>query len=212
MELKDYLYKETIECFPSADLREHLLTNPVDLSVMQKATIIERFAKPADKISLFQKLAEFTPSLDERDLLLCAIKDIKERGYVDTATFDLYNKRFPHDGSPFYPFAELCYLPQLFKEHDLLRYKGEVYDVASTPHSLENCDFSDECYLCYPLVGFGHKHIHYGEAERATNDEAVQAVQRMIASALEKGLDDMKNGRARPAEEVFNELREKYGL
>lgn len=209
---QEYLYKETIECIPSADLREHLLTYPLALSVMQKATIIERFAKPADIISLFLKLANVTPSSDERDLLLCAIEDIKERGYVDTATFDLYNERFPHEGSPFYPFAELCYLPQLFKERDLVRYKGDVYDVASSPQSLENCDFSDECYLCYPLVGIGHAHIHFGEAERATNDEAVKAVRQKVASALEKGLDDIKNGRVRPAEEVFKELREKYNL
>lgn len=212
MELKDYLYKETVECIPSADLREHLLSYPLELSVMQKATIIDRFAKPTDKISLFQKLADATPSTDERDLLLCAIEDLKESGYVDTATFDLYNERFPHEGVPFYPLTELCYLPQLFKEHDLIRYKGDVYDVASSPQSLENCDFSDECYLCYPLIGIGHAHIHYGEAERATNDEAIQVVRQKVASALEKGLDDIKNGRMQPAEEVFKELREKYGL
>lgn len=212
MELKDYLYKETIECLPSTDLREHLISFQMNLSLMQKATIIDRFAKPTDKIVLFKRLAEFTPSTNERDLLLCAVDDIKNRGYVDTATVELYNARFPHEGPPFYPFTELCYLPQLFKEHDLLRYKGKVYDVVSTPKSFDYCDFSDECYLCYPLVGEGHEHIHYGEAERASNEEVVKAMQQGIASAIEEGLDDIEKGRVRPAEEVLKELREKYGL
>ena len=73
MELKDYLYKETIECLPSTDLREHLISFQMNLSLMQKATIIDRFAKPTDKIVLFKRLAEFTPSTNERDLLLCAL-------------------------------------------------------------------------------------------------------------------------------------------
>ena len=100
MELKDYLYKETIECLPSTDLREHLISFQMNLSLMQKATIIDRFAKPTDKIVLFKRLAEFTPSTNERDLLLCAVDDIKNRGYVDTATVELYNARIPHEGPP----------------------------------------------------------------------------------------------------------------
>ena len=48
--------KEIIDCIPSAALREYLSVHPLKLSVLQKATIVDRYAKRKKQIAIFRKL------------------------------------------------------------------------------------------------------------------------------------------------------------
>ena len=168
MKNNDFLYEQVIDCIPSADLRAHLKSNPIELSILQKATIIQNFADNKQTITLFSKLAGHTSSLKEMELLLTAISEIKSIGYPDKATQDVYDRKYPHDAPPYYPFLERCYLPVLFSEHDTICCDGKLYEIAAVPAINNNCDFSDECYLCYPLGGGEHQHIHVCKAERIT--------------------------------------------
>ena len=129
-------------------------------------------------IALFKRLFNES-SEDEKSLFNSAIDDIQTTGGLGDATQTVYDTRYPHEGAPFFPFLERCHLPVLFSPHDIIRYKGILYDVAAVPYINKNCDFSDECYLCYPLSGGEHQHIHVCEAERASNKE-VMAVMSQI--------------------------------
>lgn len=180
MQDNSYLYKETINCIPSATLRERLMKEPQELTLMQKATIIEYCADNKTKISLFRRLAEGTQSQDERDLLNSAIADIEKYGYVDTNTQEIYEKKFPHEGAPFFPFLERCFLPQLFKSDDFVKYKGRFFQVQTEPFFRLYTDFSDECYLCFPVDSQGHAHIHICEAERLSDSELEEAKDLLI--------------------------------
>lgn len=57
-----------------------------------------------------------------------------------------------------------------------------------------------------------------GKAELVVQDaesyqKLLELVERLeTIAAIREGLEDMKNGRTRPAEEVFEELRQKYGI
>ncbi|MBQ7504689.1 MAG: hypothetical protein IJT79_05160 [Ruminococcus sp.] len=176
MNTNDFLYEQVIDCIPSADLRAHLKSNPIELSVLQKATIISYFSDIEQITALFEQLAKHTSSLAEKELLLSAISEIKTVGYIDKKTQAVFESKYPHDMPPFFPFLERCYLPVLFSGNDIIRCRGEVYKVASVPLINDKCDFSDECYLCYPLNNNEHHHIHIGEAERASNGEVVVAM------------------------------------
>ena len=59
--------KEIIDCIPSAALREYLSVHPLKLSVLQKATIVDRYAKRKKQIAIFRKL----------------LKEAKFRGYSE---------------------------------------------------------------------------------------------------------------------------------
>lgn len=171
-----FLMKETIECIPSYDLREYLYTHPMRLSVLQKATIISYFANTKTIISLFRQLAKATSSYDEKALLMAAVSDYRRFEGIDDATQIIYEKRFPHTGAPFFPFLEVCNMPLLFSKHDLIKYKGKVYEISYLPTINKNCDFSDECYTCYSADGSEHQHIHVCEAERLSTVEVKVAV------------------------------------
>ena len=171
MQDNSFLYKETIDCIPSASLRERLMKEPQELSIMQKATIIEYFADNKTTISLFHQLTKGTQSQDEKALLISAVADIEKHGYVDADTQEIYEKKFPHTGAPFFPFLERCFLPQLFKSDDFVKYKGRFYQVQTEPFFSMYTDFSDECYLCFPVDSKGHAHIHVGEAECLSEEE-----------------------------------------
>ena len=140
MNTNDFLYEQVIDCIPSADLRAHLNATPIELSVLQKATIISYFSDNETITALFEKLAEHTSSLDEKELLLSAVSEIKTVGYIDKKTQAVFESKYPHDMPPFFPFLERCYLPVLFGEHDIIRCRGEVYKVVSVP--LMNATFA----------------------------------------------------------------------
>lgn len=171
-----FLMKETIECIPSADMRKYLTDHPMTLSILQKATIISYFADAKTIIRLFRQLARATTSHDEKALLMAAVSDYRRFEGIDDATQIIYEKRFPHTGAPFFPFLEVCNMPLLFSEHDLIKYKGKVYEISYLPTINKNCDFSDECYTCYSPDGSEHQHIHVCEAESVSAAEVKMAV------------------------------------
>lgn len=178
--------EKVIACIPSKAMREFLTAKPIEMSVLQQATIVSEYADEKDRLPLFQILLEETSDESEKLLLSSAIKDIQDGNdfYSDT-TQEIYNKHFPHYAFPLYPFLEVCGLPVLFKRGDVIRRGNKFYYVGSLPalitdpsdFMIDHCDFSDECYLCYDLsypvktendLGLAHEHIHLCEAERAS--------------------------------------------
>lgn len=163
---------DIISVIPSKAMRESLTENPIELSILQEATIIFHYASEKDKPAMFQRLIERSSSEDERLLLSAGTS-----GDYD-AQENIYCQRFPHDGFPLFPFLEVCYLPVLFKLSNVIRCKNELYYVGGIPYLREGfCDFTDECYLCYPLslsyrnyndLCYGHEHIHVCESERVS--------------------------------------------
>ena len=178
--------REIVDCIPSSALREYLRVHPVELSVMQEATIASEYARRKKRISLFRKLAGRTDSEAEKLLLNTAIADLERNSGIEEeymkAACEVYEKNFPHEGFPLFPFLEVCNLPVLFEPGDVIRcrHDGGIYCVGIGP-VLEagRCDFSDECYLCYPVsvpvktqddLSLSHVHINICEADRASAD------------------------------------------
>lgn len=175
--------QEIIECIPSFALRDYIRGHDVKLSVMQEATIVSVFAKRKKQITLFRMLKDKTESRAEKLLLSTAIMDLKQHINMESeymkATCEVYRQYFPHEGFPLYPFLEICSLPVLFKSGDVIRYTRsyELYCVGIGPGILEagQYDFSDECYLCYPVswpvrdqhdLALTHEHINVCEADK----------------------------------------------
>ena len=160
-------------------MRKYLTTNPIDMSALQQATIIFEYAKKRKRVPLLESVLEETQNDSERLLLDSAIKDIQcGNEWISDETQKIYLEKFPHDDFPLYPFLEVCGLPALFKKGDIIRKGNEFYYVGFLPVLIAgHCDFSDECYLCYPLsypvkneedLLYAHAHIHVCEAERAS--------------------------------------------
>jgi len=174
--------ENVIACIPSKTMREFLITNPIKMSALQQATIVYNYAKKKNRLLLFRQLLEETNDEAEKLFLSSAIKDVQNGvEYYSDETREIYYEKFPHEGFPWYPFLEICGLPALFKEGDVIRWHGKgntLYYVGFVPLlSVNHCDFSDECYLCYPLsystkteedLIYSHEHIHLCEAERAS--------------------------------------------
>lgn len=180
--------KDVIDCIPSKALRDYLNIHPLELSVLQEATIVSEYATRKKQIALFKKLADKTNSEAEKLLLNTAITDLQqhpdmESGYMKN-TCEVYEKNFPHEGFPLFPFLEICNLPVLFKSGDVIRsnewFHSDTYCVGIGPSLKEGrCDFSDECYLCYPVsyparnqddLALCHVHIDICEADTALTD------------------------------------------
>ena len=184
--------KEIIECIPSKTLRKYLAANPVEMSVLQQATIVYNYAKKKNRLPLFRQLLEETDNESEKLLLRSAVKDCQEGiEYYSDETKEIYRKEFPYEQAR-YPFRKVCDLPVLFKVGDVIRWNGkrgwpskgdELYYVGGLPLLIPGfCDFSDEEYLSYSLsvpvktekylgyidLGYIHEHIHICEAERAS--------------------------------------------
>lgn len=139
---------------------------------------------------MYESLLKRAKTESERLLLASYVEDLRHdesgEGYYSDETQEIYEKEFPHEGPPYYPFLEVCHLPVLFRKGDVIRWhcrwhnrKGHMlYYVGFVPLlSVNHCDFSDECYLCYPLsystkteedLIYSHEHIHLCEAERAS--------------------------------------------
>lgn len=194
---------DIVNCIPSKDLREFLTNHPISLSTLQKTTIVSEFASRRQKIRLLTKLGEETEDESEKILLSTAIDEIKKFGYTGEATNEVYKTLFPHKGFPIYPFLEVCNLPVLYKEGDLLIFRRHHFLVAGGPELRENaCDFTDECYYCYDLsvktkseedMFKNHEHIHVCEAESAPIDRLsrhekrnMEYVKEVIRSHLEE--------------------------
>ena len=169
-----YMNPDVISCIPSKALRIYLKSHPVELSILQQATIISAYAPDKAKHEMFRRLIEQSDSEDEKLLLST------ELAYPEEAC-EVYRQHFPHEGFPWYPFLEVCNLPVLFRPGDIIRCKSMFCYVGSGPYLSEGmCDFSDECYLCYSLsetlsrncrnydeLVHVHYHIHVCEADEA---------------------------------------------
>ena len=169
--------KEIVDCIPSKDLRDYLTKHPIVLNTMQMATVVSAFCPERKKIKLFQQLAETTKNASERMLLYTAIKEIKETGSTGETTAETYRSLFHHNGSPLFPFLEICNLPVLYHRGDIVVFHKRRYYVADRPLTDENSDFTDECYLCFDLTAkieckedlfAAHEHIHVCRAETAS--------------------------------------------
>ena len=179
---------DVINCIPSKTMREYLTANPIELNVLQEATIIHEYSEKRDYLPLYERLLERAKTESERLLLASYVDDLRHdesgRGFYSDATCEIYEREFHHRGFPLYPFLEICNLPVLFKKGDVIRwhgntrYYGDLYYVGFPPLLIpEHCDFSDECYLCYSLsypiktegdLIYCHEHIDVCRAERAS--------------------------------------------
>ncbi|MBO4453400.1 MAG: hypothetical protein J5793_05640 [Clostridia bacterium] len=187
---------DVIDCIPSKDLKEYLSRHPIEMSVLQQATIVSEYASKKRKIELFQRLSEETATESEKTLLNVAIEEINKSGYTGKETNKAYALLFPHDGTPLFPFLEICDLPVLFGIGDIISYRRRRYYVAERPAITDNSDFSDECYLCYGLfkkidskedLFCAHEHIGVCVAEASsfedlTDNEAktAETIKRLI--------------------------------
>ena len=197
-------------CIPSKTMREFLRNNPIEMSALQQATIVYNYAKKKNRLLLFRQLLEETDDDAEKLFLSSAIKDVQNGiEYYSDETIEIYDKKFPHYGFfPGFPFLEICGLPALFKEGDVIRWHGKgnnLYYVGGLPLLiLGHCDFTDEDYLSFPLslpykteedlVNF-HTHIHVCEAERASikkltpQQKNIYHRVRTILNIMKKGFD-----------------------
>ena len=185
------IMNDIIECVPSKDLRRHLIDHPIKLTVLQQATIVSEYAAKKHKVELLKQLAEKAETDSALTLLNTAIAEIKKTGYTGEASNRIYALLFPHNGFPLYPFLEVCDLPVLFKQGELIRFRKHHYYVAGTPVSTEYSDFTDECYYCYDLsvriqngedLFSAHEHIHVCEAEAASAEDLNASEQKTFAN------------------------------
>ena len=70
--------EKVIACIPSKAMREFLTAKPIDMSVLQQATIVSEYADKKDRLSLFQILLGETNDEAEKLLLSSAIKDFQD--------------------------------------------------------------------------------------------------------------------------------------
>ena len=183
--------EKVIACIPSKTMREFLTAQPVEMSALQQATIVFEYADKNDSLRLFQILLEETNDEAEKQLLSSAVEDFQNgNDFYSDKTLGIYHKNFPHEAFPLYPFLEVCGLPALFKQGDVIRRDNEFYYVGFLPLLIiDHCDFSDECYLCYELsypvkteedLVLSHAHIHLCEAERASQEDLTHKQKKSI--------------------------------
>lgn len=199
-----------IACIPSKTMREYLTAKPIEMSALQQATIVYHYARKKNRLLLFRQLLEETDDEAEKLFLSSAIKDVQNgvKGYSDE-TEEIYDKEFPHEGFfPGYPFLEICNLPVLFREGDVIRWHGngnKLYYVGGLPLLIPgHCDFTDEVYLSYPLylsskteedLSNFHVHIPLCEAERGSikklppQQKNIYHRVRTILSVMKKGFN-----------------------
>ena len=169
--------EKVLKCIPSLTLRSYLTIHPIDLSIMQEATIVSEYASKEVILSLFEEMLNNSNKETDNELLLSAIEDIKNYGYIGENTNRIYKDKIMVEkvDFPICPFLENCFFPVLFNIGDLITNNVEIFVVAGLPYIVdEKCDFSDECYLCYPLsinpkdsedLFLAHEHIHVCNAE-----------------------------------------------
>ena len=172
-----------IDCIPSEDYRAYLREHPIELSVLQQATIVSEFGSKEQQIRLLQELSELSNDEDEKALPNTAIDEIRKFGNVGEATERVYASLFPHEGFPLFPFLEVCHLPALYQTGDLIHYRGHHCYVANGPKLTECSDFTDECYYCYCLsaairdkddLGRAHEHVHICRAESSRIEDLTE--------------------------------------
>ena len=198
-----------IECIPSKTMRDYLTAKPIEMSALKQATIVYNYAKKKNRLLLFRQLLEETDDEAEKLFLSSAIKDVQNgvEGYSDE-TREIYHEKFPHDGFPCFPFLEICNLPVLFREGDVISWHGRgntLYYVGGLSLLIPgHCDFTDECYLSYSLYHpvendhdllLVHEHINLCEAEQfpikklTPRQKNIYHSVRTILSVMKKGFN-----------------------
>lgn len=188
------MIKEIIDCIPSETMRAYLSEHPMELSVLQQATIVSEYASKSQKLALFEKLIKITDIDTEKLLLENAIKDTKKYGYPSKRTDKVYDKYFSRaEKLPSFPFLEICNLPVLFEVGDVICERETYYYVASAPKLNNSSDFTDECYLCYSLANeikngddlfYAHNHIHVCVAEAVSFENLSEEQKRVKESVV----------------------------
>ena len=201
--------ENVIACIPSKTMRKFLSSNPIEMSALQQATIVCNYAKKKNRLILFRQLLEETNDEAEKLFLSSTIKDVQDGvEYYSDDTRGIYYEKFPHEGFPCFPFLEICGLPVLFEEGDVIRWHGRgstLYYVGGLPLLIpEHCDFTDECYLSYSLsypveddhdLLLVHEHINLCEAEQGSirkltpQQKNIYHRVRTILSMMKKGFN-----------------------
>lgn len=107
-------------------------------------------------LALIEQLNEIAEDEAERTLLLSALKDLREFGYIDHETNRIYRMRFQGEAFPLYPFLEKCFLPVLFRIGDVISFlnyfKETTYAcIEDLPDLRREDDYTGECYFCHDL-------------------------------------------------------------
>ena len=69
--------EDVINCIPSKTMREYLTANPIELNVLQKATIVSEYATKRNRLPLFEKLLERAKTKSKRLLLVSYVEDLR---------------------------------------------------------------------------------------------------------------------------------------
>ena len=197
--LQSEIILEAIQSIPSVALKENLLSNLPNWSLMQAATIAANNMEMPKAAEFFRKLISFASEQSDINLLQAAINDIAQLGYIGEPTNALFDQTRKSKVFPLFPFIELCHLPVLFKPGDLIScpYNHQiVYACVEALPVLKagSCDYSDESYYCHNIecpdpkkeieTGISHLHIPICHAEYV--DEAA------LTSAQKSKLSEMR--------------------
>lgn len=162
---------------PSTKLKQYLIYNSTNLSVMQWATIASENTQRTKLAEVFQKLSKLTHDAYEQKLLLAAVSDLQKDGYIGEHAQAVFDEKRQENLPPYFPFLEICRLPILFQRGDVIVDKctGDIACVESAPLLNSYSDFTDECYYCHSLDckitehalrdGNAHLHIHVCDAD-----------------------------------------------
>ena len=158
-------------------LKQYLINNPLELSVIQWATIASENMDQSKLSEVFQELSKITHDTYEQKLLLAAVSDLQKDGCDGDQAQEVFDERRKYNLPPYFPFLEVCYLPLLFQRGDVIVDKrtGDIACVESAPLLNAYSDFTDECYYCHSLEcgiteqvlkdGNAHLHIHVCDAD-----------------------------------------------
>jgi hypothetical protein len=144
---------EIINSIPSNFLKQYLINNPLELSVIQWATIASENMEQSKLSEVFQELSKITHDTYEQKLLLAAVSDLQKDGCVGDQAQEVFDERQKDNLPPHFPFLEICHLPILFQRGDVIVDKrtGDIACVESLPLLNTYSDFTDECYYCHSL-------------------------------------------------------------
>ncbi len=181
----DLTTNDILSYIPSKEIRNYLLKNKENLTLMQYATLVENYYK-GNRVTIFKILRNRSDNEYEKELFKLAAKDYRRRNYISDRTQNFYKLNDPRTEKPLCVFEEFIKLPTLLNDYDLATYYddcnkkqlmvivGKVYPFKvddNTPY-----DFSDLSYMAYGLnydklsckddLFSIHLHVHYCDIEK----------------------------------------------
>ena len=150
-------------------MEQYLINNPLELSVIQWATIASENMERLKLSEVFQELSKITHDAYEQKLLLAAVNDLQKDRYIGDQAKEVFDERKKDNLPPYFPFLEICHLPVLFQRGDVIVDKRtrDIAYVESPPLLNEYSGFTDECYFCHSL--------NYEITEQALRDGNAQS-------------------------------------